>query len=97
MTCPMCSKRIRLDLMRCAACGYDMLPQDIALSPQTKVAPGQSARAAAELVFKESGYRWLPGSEELAEMIRQGKRDALWLLTVFFGLAVVVMALWVLA
>jgi len=90
VTCPRCSRRIPLDLMRCIACGYDLLPQDIAHSPQTIVAPGRSARAAAELTLTDSAYPGLPTAAELAEMIRRGKRDAIWLLFVFLAVAVAI-------
>lgn len=93
MTCSRCGKEIALDLMRCLACGYDMLPVDITQSSlESKIAPNQSARAAANAMFarnRDSALFAVTSSmtnlQEIEIAARRRAKRNRWRLIMFLG------------
>jgi predicted amidophosphoribosyltransferase len=95
MTCPNCSSAIQLDLMRCPACGYDVLPQDITRpSLERRVAAAEAAGPAGSAVFAakyDSALQEVGSAVNRLKVLEAEQRRAArvrWLLYALLGLMI---------
>lgn len=81
MDCSRCGEPVDLDLMRCRACGHDMLPQDITQRPATipPPTPHSEKQFADAISAVQRGFDDPGGLAELegdsAARLRKVQRD----------------------
>jgi hypothetical protein len=81
MDCSRCGESVDLDLMRCQACGHDMLPQDITQRPATisPATPHSEKQFADAISAVQHGFDHLPhgaeSDEAYAARIHKAQRD----------------------